>query len=208
MKKTKTEVEFEEILKQVTPFIINLSKGAVGCVEFEDMQQILMIHTWETWQSYDASKGAQFFTYLYPSLRRRRAMEMRTRCAQRRDWRKEGGSLDAPVDAAKDETCTFTNFVADMNGSNDPVERLYGSEISRIVYGVVNKQSSEQARKAMLLHQKFKRRCIWLLGRPTEAAKKANENAFQTLVHSFLRYVGYVTAHDGSLCAGNPRQSS
>lgn len=57
MKKTKTEVEFEEILKQVTPFIINLSKGAVGCVEFEDMQQILMIHTWETWQSYDASKG-------------------------------------------------------------------------------------------------------------------------------------------------------
>lgn len=24
----------------------------------------------------------------------------------------------------------------------------------------------------------FKRRCIWLLGRPTEAAKKANENAF------------------------------
>lgn len=151
MKKVKTEVEFEEILKQVTPFIINLSKDAVGCVEFEDMQQILMIHTWETWQSYDASKGVQFFTYLYPSLRHRRAMEMRNRCAQRRDWRKEGGSLDAPVDAAKDETCTFTNFVADMNGSNDPVERLYGSEISRIVYGVVNKQSSEQARKAMLL---------------------------------------------------------
>lgn len=151
MKKAKTEVEFEEVLKRVTPFIVNLSKGAVGCVEFEDMQQILMIQTWETWQTYDASKGTQFFTYLYPSLYRRRAMEMRSRYAQRRDWRKEGESLDAPVDANKDETCTFTAFVADMNGSNDPEARLYGSEISRIVYMVVNKQSSELARKAILL---------------------------------------------------------
>lgn len=151
MKEVKTEVEFEEILNQVIPFIINLSKGTTDCIEFEDMQQILMIHTWETWQSYDASKGVQFFTYLYPSLRRRRAMEIRTRCAQRRDWHKESGSLDAPVNAVKDKSCTFTDFVADTNGSNDPEERLYGSEISRIVYGVVNKQSSEQARKAMLL---------------------------------------------------------
>lgn len=147
----KTEVEFEKVLKQVMPFIANLSKGTTACVEFEEMQQILMIHTWETWQEYDPSKGTQFFTFLYPSLRNRRAMEVRERSAQKRDWRKESCSLDNPVNAAKDEFCTFAEFVADMNSSNDPEARLYASEVSSIVYRVVNKQSSEKARKVILL---------------------------------------------------------
>lgn len=147
----KTEQEFEDMLNEVMPFIVRRSASSAKIIEFDEMKSILMMQTWETWQTYDPSKGTKFSTYAFPALAQRHLMEIRSLKAQKRGYGSETYSMDAQVNQDNDRSCSFQSFISDMNKSNDPEERLIASEITNIVYRVVNEHPSEVGRKILLM---------------------------------------------------------
>jgi len=148
---TKNELDFEKMLNEVMPFIRRKSAETANAIEFDEMKSILMMQTWITWQTYDPSKGVKFSTYLFPALEHRRLMEIRALMAQKRGGGSEVCSLDAKVDEGNSRSCSFQSFISDMNKSNNPEERLIASEVTSIVYRVVNEQPSEIAKKMLLM---------------------------------------------------------
>lgn len=148
---TSKEYDFEKLLEEVMPFIISLCKGTSSVIEFDDMRSVLMMQTWISWKEWDPARNVKFTTYLFPALKNKRNMELRRMAAQKRGGEDEIFSLDAPISQQDGENCTFAAFVANMNKSNSPEERLFASEVLSIVYKVVNKQRTEMARKILLL---------------------------------------------------------
>ena len=174
---TKNESEFEAVLKEVMPYIISMCAGCAKQFEFDDMKSLLMIQTWETWLTFDPTKGTKFTTYVFPALQYRRDMELRRDKAKKRDKSNEAGSLDAQVDAEKPNGSTFSVFVANLSESENPEERLVAAEVINIVYRVVNEQLTETARKALLM----------LLDGETQTTASKACNCAQSLLSYYLK---------------------
>lgn len=172
-----TEPQFEEVLNSVMPYINRLCAGTTKLIDFDDMQSVLMIQTWESWQAFDPTNGAKFTTFLFPALQNKRNMELRRLKAKRRDRREEVGSLDAPISQEDDDGCTFASMLMDMRKSSAPEERLIASEVVNIVYRVLNEQTSEKARKVLMM----------LLGGETQATIAWKCNCQQSLVSYYRK---------------------